>query len=79
MNDDLGLELAKKLGSCARFWNTDVLSTESIKAAVDGTVEWIKETGKPIGGVIPAAGVAAPAAVSLLLSVRKLGRLYAPS
>lgn len=67
MNDDLGIELANKLGTSAKFWNTDVLSTDSITAAVNGAAEWISETGKPMGGVIAAAGVAAPALVSLFI------------
>ena len=69
MNRDLGQEVVQKLGSSAKFWATDVLDTNSIKAAVDGAVEWIKETGKPIGGVIPAAGVGAPATVSCAIRI----------
>ncbi|KAJ2894682.1 3-hydroxyacyl-CoA dehydrogenase type-2 [Zalerion maritima] len=61
LNDDLGAELVQKMGPSVKFWNTDVLSTESIRAAVGGTMEWAGETGKPVGGVIPAAGVSSPA------------------
>lgn len=65
LNDEQGNELVKKLGSSARFWTTDVTSTESIRAAVDQAMQWTKETGKPIGGVIPAAGVSSPAMVRM--------------
>ena len=62
MNDD-GTEVAKELGSSARFFECDVLDGKSITAAVQGTVQWAKETSKPIGGVVPAAGVSTPATV----------------
>ncbi|KAF6805051.1 3-hydroxyacyl- dehydrogenase [Colletotrichum sojae] len=63
MNEDLGNELVAKLGSSAKFFVCDVLDTESIEAAVKGTAEWVKQSGKPIGGVIPAAGVGNPATI----------------
>jgi 3-hydroxyacyl-CoA dehydrogenase/3-hydroxy-2-methylbutyryl-CoA dehydrogenase len=64
MNEENGAELVSNLGSSkAKFFVCNVLETESIKAAVHGTVAWIKETGKPLGGVIPAAGVSTPATV----------------
>lgn len=62
MNDD-GHELAKEIGSSAKFFVCDVLNTESITKAVQGTTEWAKQVNKPIGGVIPAAGVSTPATV----------------
>ncbi|KAF7555412.1 hypothetical protein G7046_g6563 [Stylonectria norvegica] len=61
MNEEDGLELVKGLGSSGRFFACDVLDTKSIASAVKGTLEWIKETGKTLGGVIPAAGVSTPA------------------
>jgi 3-hydroxyacyl-CoA dehydrogenase / 3-hydroxy-2-methylbutyryl-CoA dehydrogenase len=64
MNEDMGNAFAKDLGSSAKFFVCDVLDTDSITAAVQGTVAWIKQTGKPMGGVIPAAGVGNPATVS---------------
>ncbi len=64
MNDELGDGLVKELGSDkARFLNTNVLETESIAAAVKGSLAWVKETGKEVGGVIAAAGVSSPAKV----------------
>lgn len=66
MNEENGADLVAKLGSSAKFFVCNVLETESIKAAVDGTVAWAKETGKPLGGVIPAAGVSTPATVGFL-------------
>ncbi|KAI0126768.1 hypothetical protein BJ170DRAFT_702446 [Xylariales sp. AK1849] len=61
MNEENGAELVSKLGPQTKFFVCNVLETESVKAAVDGTVEWIKTTQKPLGGVIPAAGVSTPA------------------
>jgi 3-hydroxyacyl-CoA dehydrogenase / 3-hydroxy-2-methylbutyryl-CoA dehydrogenase len=55
--------VATALGLSAKFFVCNVLKTESIEAAVRGTVEWVKETGKPLGGVVPAAGVGNPATV----------------
>ncbi|CAG8955723.1 hypothetical protein HYFRA_00010989 [Hymenoscyphus fraxineus] len=60
---DLSAEYAEEVnqavgGGKTKFFKTDVTDTESIAAAVQGTVEWIKQTGKEIGGVITAAGTA---------------------
>ena len=64
MNDELGQDLVKEIGGGkTKFFETNVLETESIAAAVQGILEWTKETGKIIGGVIPAAGVSTPAKV----------------
>ncbi|KUI70162.1 3-hydroxyacyl-CoA dehydrogenase type-2 [Cytospora mali] len=62
LNEDAGAELVKQLGgeARARFFAVDVTDTESIAAAVAGTMEWVSQTGKPLGGIIPAAGVANP-------------------
>ncbi|ROV92810.1 hypothetical protein VPNG_09115 [Cytospora leucostoma] len=62
LNEDAGAELATQLGgeSRARFFAVDVTDTESIAAAVAGTAEWVSQTGKPLGGIIPAAGVGNP-------------------
>lgn len=62
MNED-GHELAAEIGSSAKFFVCDVLDSESITKAVQGTAEWAKASNKPIGGVIPAAGVSTPATV----------------
>lgn len=57
MNEELAQELVKEIGGGkAKFFETNVLETESIAAAVKGTLEWVKETGKEVGGVIAAAG-----------------------
>ncbi|KAI0422833.1 short chain dehydrogenase [Xylaria grammica] len=64
LNEELGAEVVKKLSNGAgKFFVCDVLETESIAAAVKGVVQWIEETGKPLGGVIPAAGVGNPATI----------------
>ena len=59
LNADAGAELVEEFGSRARFFETDVSSTESVEQAVNGTAAWIKETGKELGGVVAAAGVGA--------------------
>jgi hypothetical protein len=66
MNEELASELVKEIGGGkAKFFETNVLETESIAAAVKGALEWVKETGKEVGGVIAAAGVSTPAKVCL--------------
>ena len=64
LNTDLGNKTASELGPSARFFATDVTNSESITKAAKGTVAWISETKKPLGGVVPAAGIATPATVS---------------
>jgi len=64
VNEELAEELVKEIGGGkTKFFQTDVLETESIAAAVKGTLAWSKETGNEIGGVITAAGVSTPAKV----------------
>ena len=64
MNEELAKELVKEIGGGkSKFFETNVLETESITAAVKGALKWTTETGKPIGGVIAAAGVSTPAKV----------------
>ena len=58
MNEELGNALVKEIGSSsAKFLVCDVSDTESIARIAQASVDWAKETGKPLGGVIPAAGV----------------------
>lgn len=59
LNADAGAELVREFGSRARFFETDVSSTESVQVAVEGTAAWIKESGMELGGVVAAAGVGA--------------------
>ncbi|KAI0014841.1 short chain dehydrogenase [Xylariomycetidae sp. FL0641] len=64
LNEENGVELIKQLpAGAAKFFVCDVLQTDSIAAAVQGAVDWIKATGKPMGGVIPAAGVGNPSTI----------------
>ena len=64
MNAESGSALVKELGpERTVFFQTDVSSSESIADAVKGTVEWVKKSGKPLGGVIAAAGVSTPAKI----------------
>lgn len=69
MNSSAGSNLVDELGSSrARFFETDVSDTDSIAAAVQGTMEWVKQTGKEVGGVVAAAGVGNPGKVSSIPS-----------
>ena len=69
MNEDLGQEVVKEIGGGkTKFFEANVLETESIAAAVKGALAWSKETGKEIGGVVAAAGVSTPAKVSFIKS-----------
>ena len=60
LNSDNGNKIASELGSRAKFFETDVSDTESIQKAVEGSVAWVRETGKEVGGVIAGAGVGLP-------------------
>ena len=65
MNEELAADVVKEIGGGkTKFFEANVLETESISAAVKGALAWIKETGKEVGGVIAAAGVSTPAKVS---------------
>ena len=56
--------MVNELGSeRAQFFQVDVSDTESIAAAVKGTADWIRRTGKQLGGIIAAAGVSTPAKI----------------
>ncbi|KAL7939083.1 NAD(P)-binding protein [Trichoderma chlorosporum] len=61
-DEETGQALEKELGPSAKFFHCNVTETESIAKAVQGTVEWVKKTGKPLGGVMPAAGIGLPTA-----------------
>ncbi|KAK4135860.1 NAD(P)-binding protein [Trichocladium antarcticum] len=88
MNEGLGNDLVKELGASAKFFVCDVANTDSIAAVVQSTVEWVQQTGKPLGGIIPAAGVGRPglildknlrptpiSAIDLVLSINLRGTL----
>ncbi|EMD58274.1 hypothetical protein GGP41_008367 [Bipolaris sorokiniana] len=60
LNAENGSKVVSELGSRAKFFETDVSDTQAIAAAVQGTVAWVKETGKHIGGVVAGAGVGMP-------------------
>jgi 3-hydroxyacyl-CoA dehydrogenase/3-hydroxy-2-methylbutyryl-CoA dehydrogenase len=68
MNEELAKEVVKEWPVNTKFFEANVLETKSIAAAVKGALEWVKETGKEVGGVIAAAGVSAPAKVSFVPS-----------
>jgi len=60
LNASNGSKIVSELGSRAKFFETDVTDTDAIATAVRGTVAWVKETGKDIGGVVAGAGVGMP-------------------
>ncbi|UNI23279.1 hypothetical protein JDV02_009109 [Purpureocillium takamizusanense] len=62
MNED-GKELAAELGPSAKFFVCDVLDSSSVSEAVQGAADWAQQARRPVGGVIPAAGVSTPATV----------------
>lgn len=55
----------KQLGgeSRAKFFQVDVTDSDTIEAAVKGTMEWVGKTNASLGGIIPAAGVGIPGLV----------------
>lgn len=62
MNQENGDKAVRALGSPrAKFFEVDVTDTTSLETAINGAVAWVKKTGKPIGGVLPLAGVGLPA------------------
>lgn len=63
LNAEAGEKITKEFGDKSIFFETDVSDTSSVEAAVKGSVEWVKKTGKPIGGVVAAAGVGGAAKV----------------
>ncbi|KFY21077.1 hypothetical protein V491_03184 [Pseudogymnoascus sp. VKM F-3775] len=63
MNEELAATLVAEYPKSTKFFQTNVLATESIAAAVKGSLEWIKETGYELGGVVAAAGVSTPAKI----------------
>lgn len=50
------------------FIKANILNVEELRDAVKRTVEWTKETGAPLGGVVNCAGVGRNELVSLPLS-----------
>ncbi|KAG9247773.1 putative 3-hydroxyacyl-CoA dehydrogenase-like protein [Calycina marina] len=61
INPELAEAFVKNIGDGkTKFFETDVLESDSIAKSVEGAVLWAKETGKDIGGVIAAAGVGNP-------------------
>ncbi|KAK3620026.1 hypothetical protein LTR56_023664 [Elasticomyces elasticus] len=60
LNVDNGNAVVKELGDRTAFFEVDISSPPSTATAVASLVKWIEKTGKPIAGVIPAAGVGFP-------------------
>lgn len=75
LNTEAGERITKEFGDKSIFFETDVSDTSSVEAAVNGSVEWVKKTGKPIGGVVAAAGVGAAAKVYIHSHKKKMQEL----
>ncbi|VBB71462.1 Putative 3-hydroxyacyl-CoA dehydrogenase [Podospora comata] len=62
LNEETGAKAVTSLGGApsAKFFPCDVSSTDSVSSAVSAVTSWINEIGKPLAGIIPAAGVGAP-------------------
>ncbi|TKA77736.1 hypothetical protein B0A55_04174 [Friedmanniomyces simplex] len=60
LNAENGNKVVSELGDRTAFFEVDVSSPPSVSSAVSALVAWTKQTSKPIGGVIPAAGVGFP-------------------
>lgn len=61
MNPESGANVVKKLGQDrAKFFEVDVTDSDSLKKAIDSAADWAKTADKPLGGLIPAAGVGLP-------------------
>ena len=60
MNPANGEKVIKSLGERAKFFEVDVTESESLEKAINGAVEWAKQNGKPVRGVMPFAGVGLP-------------------
>ncbi|KAL0940560.1 3-hydroxyacyl-CoA dehydrogenase type-2 [Colletotrichum truncatum] len=56
-NSDLGASAATELGTSMKFLHCDINITQSVTNAIKAAVDWAKEAGKPIGGIITAAGI----------------------
>lgn len=65
MNEELAATLVAEYPKSTKFFEANVLETDSIAAAVKGSLEWIKQTGFELGGVVAAAGVSTPAKVTI--------------
>ncbi|TVY23440.1 hypothetical protein LHYA1_G007889 [Lachnellula hyalina] len=62
LNEELAGELVREIGGGkAKFFEANVIESDSIAGAVKGALAWVKETGMEVGGIIAAAGVATPA------------------
>ena len=61
LNADNGAKIVSELGDRTRFFEADMSESDSVASAVSAIASWVSSTGKPVGGVIPAAGVGNPA------------------
>jgi len=61
LNADNGDKIVGELGERTKFFEADMSESDSVASAVSAIASWVSSTGKPVGGVIPAAGVGNPA------------------
>ncbi|KAH7110707.1 hypothetical protein EDB81DRAFT_926820 [Dactylonectria macrodidyma] len=60
LDEELGSAAVEELGPSARFYRVGDTLTDKIADAVEKSAQWAKETNKPLGGVIPGAGISVP-------------------
>ncbi|EMC98739.1 hypothetical protein BAUCODRAFT_379445 [Baudoinia panamericana UAMH 10762] len=60
LNAENGNQVAAQLGPRTKFFEVDISDPTSVATAVSSLVAWTRQTAKPLGGVIPAAGVGFP-------------------
>jgi NAD(P)-dependent dehydrogenase (short-subunit alcohol dehydrogenase family) len=65
LNAGAGEKIVRELGERSKFFEVDVSNTASVEAAVNGSMDWVKTTGKDVGGVVAAAGVGGAAKVCI--------------
>ncbi|KAF4922358.1 3-hydroxyacyl-CoA dehydrogenase type-2 [Colletotrichum viniferum] len=59
-NSNLGTAATTELGASMKFLQCDITITQSVADAIKATLDWAQEAGKPIGGIITAAGTGSP-------------------
>ena len=63
-----GGQVLTEIGSNkGRFFRVDISDTTSLTTAIFGVLEWAKNTGGKVGGVVAAAGVGNPTKVAYRL------------
>lgn len=51
------------LGARSKFWQLDITKSPDVESVVEQVVDWSKETGAALGGVVNCAGIGTAAKV----------------